>query len=113
MINNDNVFLFQVTYNTKLNVNRTYEVTAEKDGTCTLSDKDIKLYLEKCTDNKNFEKVSNHPNYTPLSEDDSFGAKQSEMVLDIQTANEQITYYYKLLMYLDNDYSDNLHEREY
>ena len=53
--------LFDFTVNINLYGSKTpvsYEVTAEKDGNSTLSDSDVRIYLEKSSDGTNYNAVS-------------------------------------------------------
>ena len=59
-----------------------YEVTAEKDESSTLSDDDVRIYLERSEDGTTYEAVSGPNSYTMIGNEDEFGASANEMILD-------------------------------
>ena len=100
----DNVFDFTIYIKATYRQAIAYEVTAEKDAASTLDNNDVRLYLEKSTDKTNYNAVLNPSSYVPIIEDDKFGAKTGEMVLDTGTTSREQTYYYKLRMWVSKDY---------
>ena len=104
----DEVFDFTVEINITGDMAIAYEVTAEKvtsgDKQSTLGDTDVKLYLEKSTDNENFKQVMAPSNYSGLTTADDFGAKVGEMVLENGITSSTAKFYYKLRMWVDEDY---------
>ncbi|MCI8548642.1 MAG: hypothetical protein HFJ38_07155 [Bacilli bacterium] len=81
-----------------------YEVTAEKQNGSTLEDNDVKLYLERSINNTSYIAVDDPSHYVPLDADDEFGAKAGEMVLDTHTTTTTQTFYYRLRMWVDQNY---------
>ena len=102
LTNNDQVFDFTVDINTTQAI--AYEVTAVKDDNATLENTDVRLYLERSLDGTKYEEVLAPSNYTPTKEDDKFGAKKGEMILDTGTVSENTSYKYRLRMWLSKDY---------
>lgn len=102
LTNNDQVFDFTVDINTTQAI--AYEVTAVKDDNSTLENTDVRLYLERSLDGTKYEEVLAPSNYTPTKEDDKFGAKKGEMILDTGTVSENTSYKYRLRMWLSKDY---------
>ena len=103
----DNVFDFTVYIKATNKQAIAYEVTAEKDASSTLGNDDVRLYLEKSTDKTNYDAIVNPTGYVPIIEDDKFGAKTGEMVLDTGTTSREQTYYYRLRMWVSKDYKVN------
>ena len=101
----DNVFDFTVYIKATNKQAIAYEVTAEKDETSTLGNNDVRIYLEKSLDKTNYEKVSDPSGYVPILENDKFGAKTGEMILDTGTTSREQTYYYRLRMWVSKDYN--------
>ena len=102
LTNNDQVFDFTVDINTTQAI--AYEVTAVKDDNSILENTDVRLYLERSLDGTKYEEVLAPSNYTPTKEDDKFGAKKGEMILDTGTVSENTSYKYRLRMWLSKDY---------
>ena len=107
----DEVFDFTVEINITGDMAIAYEVTAEKvtsgDKQSTLGDTDVKLYLEKSTDNENFTQVMAPSNYSGLTTADDFGAKAGEMVMESNATSYSVKFYYKLRMWVDENYEMN------
>lgn len=103
----DNVFDFTVYIKATNKQAIAYEVTAEKDASSTLDNNDVRLYLEKSTDKTNYDAIVNPTGYVPIIEDDKFGAKTGEMVLDTGSTSREQTYYYRLRMWISKDYKVN------
>lgn len=103
--NEDQVFDFTVSINIVGNTTISYEVTADKDLTSTLSNDEVRLYLQKSTDRTNYSnEVLNPTKYTPTDQKDEFGAEAGEMILDRGSVNTTTTYYYRLRMWVDTSY---------
>ena len=103
----DENYLFDFTININIIGNTTisYEVTAEKDSSSTLANSDVRLYLQRSLDGTNYnEEVLEPSPYDPIVEDDEFGAKAGEMVLDVGSTNKTVMYYYRLRMWVDSSY---------
>lgn len=81
-----------------------YEVTADKQDDSTLADNEVRIYLEKSEDATNYSAVANPSGYVPLSAEDAFGAQAGEMVLDVNSTNKSVKYYYKLRMWVAKNY---------
>ena len=105
LTNADQVFDFTVETNITGKQSITYEVTGEKDTSSTLSDDDVRLYLEKSEDGTTYEPVLDPTGYTPITEDDQLGAKKGEMILDTGTIQGTTKYYYKLRMWVSKNYN--------
>ena len=105
LTNADQVFDFTVETNITGKQSITYEVTGEKDTSSTLSDNDVRLYLEKSEDGTTYEPVLDPTGYTPITEDDKLGAKKGEMILDTGTIQGTTKYYYKLRMWVSKNYN--------
>ena len=105
LTNADQVFDFTVETNITGKQSITYEVTGEKDTSSTLSDNDVRLYLEKSEDGTTYEPVLDPTGYTPITEDDQLGAKKGEMILDTGTIQGTTKYYYKLRMWVSKNYN--------
>lgn len=96
---------FTVNIDITKNSTVTYEVAAEKDPTSTISDKYIKIYLQRSLNSPTYEEEVLKPTtYTGIKEDDEYGVPAGSMILDQSTTSESITYYYRLRMWLSSDY---------
>ena len=99
------VFDFTINIKTGPKMPISYEVTAIKDSSSTMGNEDVRLYLQKSLDGTNYNDEVLEPSpYTPLDVDDEFGAKAGEMVMDVGTVSEKVTYYYRLRMWVDSSY---------
>ncbi len=99
------VFDFTINIKTGPKMPISYEVTAVKDASSTMGNEDVRLYLQKSLDGTNYNDEVLEPSpYTPLDVDDEFGAKAGEMVMDVGTVSEKVTYYYRLRMWVDSSY---------
>lgn len=96
---------FTVNIDITKNSTVTYEVVAEKDPTSTIADKYIKIYLQRSLNTPTYEEAIMRPTtYTGIEKEDEYGAPAGSMILDQSTTSESITYYYRLRMWLANDY---------
>ena len=101
----NHLFDFTININIVGNTTISYEVTAEKDPSSTLANSEVRLYLQRSLDGTNYnEEVLDPSPYEPLDEDDEFGAKVGEMVLDVGSTNKTVMYYYRLRMWVDSSY---------
>ena len=103
-----NVFDFTVTVNITGKMAVKFEVTAQKAASSTLGNNDVKLYLERCTDGTSYEEIMAPSHFTPISASagtDTYGADNSEMRMDTETTQTTVTYYYRLRMWVDENYS--------
>ncbi len=99
------VFDFTINIKTGPKMPISYEVTAVKDSSSTMGNEDVRLYLQKSLDGTNYNDEVLEPSpYTPLDVDDEFGAKAGEMVMDVGSISEKVTYYYRLRMWVDSSY---------
>ncbi len=103
----NNVFDFNV--NAKISGKTTinYDVTAKKiDEKCTLTDSDVKLYLEQSTDGTTDWKEKMAPkNFTPGGEKTAEATPATEMLLTSgQFSGKNETDYYRLRMWVDESY---------
>ena len=107
----DSVFDFSVGIDIVGNDSVSYEVTASRVPQAQtreeLAYNEVKLYLEKSTDNETFTKVADPSNYVEIGGDnltDVFGASKTDMRLDSGVVSASIKYYYKLRMWVDQNY---------
>ena len=99
--------MFDFTVSTQVvNQGIMYEVVAVKDINSTLGNNDVKLYLQSGTTAGVYNKEELVPtHYTPLSDNDAFGAKAGEMVLATKEATSSGTTYLRLRMRVADDYN--------
>lgn len=101
----DQLMDFTVSIDIKKNSAVTYEVVAEKDPASTISEKYIKIYLQRSINTPTYEEEVMKPSlYTGIEKEDEYGAPVGSMILDRPTTSESITYYYRLRMWLSSDY---------
>ncbi len=82
-----------------------YEITAVKQESSTLENDDVRLYLQSGTTPNSYTKEVLQPTkYTPLDNDDKYGAKKGEMVLATIGETSTKTTYYRLRMWVDKSY---------
>ena len=96
-------FDFTMSIDMKGDFKISYEVTAEKDEASTLSDDDVRIYLERSEDGTNYEAVSGPNSYTMIGNEDEFGASANEMILDVGTVTKSVDYKYRLKMWLSKN----------
>ena len=96
-------FDFTMSIDMKGDFKISYEVTAEKDEASTLSDDDVRIYLERSEDGTTYEAVSGPNSYTMIGNEDEFGASANEMILDSGTVTKSVDYKYKLRMWLSKN----------
>ena len=99
-----NLFDFSVNAEIVGDFNISYEVTAKKDSNSTLSDNDVRLYLEKSETKDNYKVVFGPNPYKAIGEPDEFGATKDEMILDTGTVTKTSNYNYKLRMWVSENY---------
>ncbi len=104
LIDENQIFDFTVNINIVGKTAIAYEVTAEKDNNSTLQDNEVRIYLEKSNEADNYKEILEPNKYIPLTEEDEFGAKAGEMVLDTGSTIETTTYYYRLRMWVSKEY---------
>lgn len=95
-------FDFSVEADISGNVVADYEVAAEKVNNSTLSNDDVKLYLEKKNENA-YEEVMAPKNFTPLKESTDLGTLAGSMLLDKASLSKSGTVNYRLRMWVDGD----------
>ncbi len=100
----DQTYYFDFTVETSIvgDVVADYEISAEKVNTSTLSNDEVKLYLEKEV-NGTYEEVMAPKNFTPLSESTDLGTMAGTMLLDSGTVSETSTINYRLRMWVDEN----------
>ncbi len=111
---------FDFTISTNMTTSQpiSYEVTAERDNDSTLGNDEVRLYLEKYeTDSEvasgeaiEYEEVFSPKAYTPIDSEnatgeDEMGAKNTEMLLDTGEITTDKTVYYRLRMWVAEDYT--------
>lgn len=112
----DQNYLFDFTVNIDIvgSSEISYEITAEKSSSSTMNNSDIRLYLQRSLDGTNYtEEVLQPSPYVPIGDDDNFGAKEGEMILDIGTTIQSIMYYYRLRMWVSSDYEYSQESRSF
>ena len=77
-----------------------YEISAEKLETSTLSNDEVKLYLEKEVNNS-YEEVMAPKHFTPLSESTDLGTVAGTMLLDSGSVDKTSSINYRLRMWVD------------
>ena len=95
-------FDFSINTSVSGNVVANYEIAAEKVESSTLSNDEVKLYLEKEVNNS-YEEVMAPKNFTPLSESTDLGTMAGTMLLDSGSVNRTSTINYRLRMWVDAD----------
>ena len=93
-------FDFSINASISGNVVANYEIAAEKVESSTLSNNEVKLYLEKEVNNS-YEEVMAPKNFTPLSESTDLGTMAGTMLLDSGSVNKTSTINYRLRMWVD------------
>ena len=88
------MFDFTMSIEMKGDFKISYEVTAEKDESSTLSDDDVRIYLERSEDETSYVPVSGPNSYTMIRDTDEFGASSNEMILDVGTVTKSVDYKY-------------------
>lgn len=84
------------------NVVADYEISAEKLENSTLSNDEVKLYLEKMTNNK-YEEVMAPKHFTPLTESTDLGTMVGTMLLDSGSFDKSSNVKYRLRMWVDEN----------
>ena len=97
------MFDFTMSIEMKGDFKISYEVTAEKDESSTLSDDDVRIYLERSEDETSYVPVSGPNSYTMIRDTDEFGASSNEMILDVGTVTKSVDYKYRLRMWLSKN----------
>lgn len=94
---------FDFTVNTKVsgNVDLIYEVAAVKDKASTLSDDDVKIYLER-EKNGVYEQVLAPTKFIPLDKITDVGSPDGSMVLVRVTRNDNFVDNYRLRMWVSD-----------
>lgn len=105
MTSSSHLMNFTVSASMKDEAKASYEIAAIKDQKSTLANNYIKLYLERSTDGTNYTPVKEPSTYKELQKKDEYGVPKGNMVLDQVEINEEITYYYRLRMWLDSSYN--------
>ena len=95
-------FDFSVKADITGNVVANYEIAAEKVITSTLSDDEVKLYLEK-EEGGSYVEVIAPKNFTPLKESTELGTMVGTMVLTSDTLDESGLINYRLRMWVADD----------
>ncbi len=106
LIGGDQVFDFTVSVNITGDFTVAYEVVAEKQSSSTLGNQEVKLYLERSTDQANYESVMEPTYYIPLDKETTFGAPLGSMIMDTGVVDSSTVYYYRLRMWVDEEYQD-------
>ncbi len=99
-------FSFTVTVTTGNNTAVGYEVSAVKDNTSTLSNNDVRIYLEKSTTGAEgtYSSVLEPTGFSPINATTEIGTPQGEMLLHSDSTTTTRTDYYILRMWVAEDY---------
>ena len=98
----DQFFEFTVTINKKEAEAIDYEISLVKDKTSNISDRYVKVYLEKFVDNK-FVKVLDPTSFYGLEEDSVVGTKKGSMVIYDDFTGYSREERFRLRMWLSDD----------
>lgn len=79
-----------------------YEVSAEKVGDCTLTNDEVRLYLEQEKDGI-YESIMEPKAFTPISEKTSTGTPEGAMLLDSGSFTGNDDVHYRLRMWVAED----------
>lgn len=102
LTNENQYFDFSVDASISGDVVADYEISAIKDTNSTLSNDEVKLYLEKEVNN-NYEEVMAPKNYTPLNKSTDLGTMAGSMLLDSGSFSKSSSVSYRLRMWVDSD----------
>lgn len=102
LTNEEQYFDFSVKADITGNVVANYEIAAEKVITSTLSDDEVKLYLEK-EEGGSYVEVMAPKNFTPLKESTELGTMAGTMLLTSDTLDESGLINYRLRMWVADD----------
>lgn len=106
LMGGDQVFDFTVSMEITGDFTVAYEVVAEKQNTSTLGNQEVKLYLERSEDSNNYSSVMDPTYYVPSDKETTFGAPVGSMIMDTGVVNSSTIYYYRLRMWVDEEYED-------
>lgn len=109
----DENYYFDFSVNAKISgdVVANYEIAALKEESSTLSNDDVKLYLEKNINNS-YEEVMAPKNFTPLKKTTKLGTESGAMLLYEDTLFKSEVVSYRLRMWVDSDtVIDNLEKK--
>ena len=95
-------FDFSIDASIKGDVVANYEIAAEKVENSTLSNDEVKLYLEKETNNS-YEEVMAPKHFTPLTKSTELGTMAGTMLLDSGSVSKTTTINYRLRMWVDSN----------
>ena len=95
-------FDFSINASISGNVVANYEIAAEKVENSTLSNDEVKLYLEKETNNS-YEEVMAPKHFTPLTKSTELGTMAGTMLLDSGSVSKTTTINYRLRMWVDSN----------
>ena len=93
-------FQFSINVSIQGDVVADYEISAEKLETSTLSNDEVKLYLEKEVNNS-YEEIMAPKHFTPLSESTDLGTVAGTMLLDSGSVDKTSSINYRLRMWVD------------
>lgn len=96
----NNVFDFTVSAQLGDGASVQYEVAAIKDGTSTLANDEVKLYLQESSDGLSYSEVTEPKVYTPLESASATGAPRGAMTLASGTFTRSETKKYRLRMWV-------------
>lgn len=107
------VFDFNVSINVTGNFSIAYEVVAEKQKQSTLGNQEVKIYLERSSDANYYSSVLEPTHYIPLEKRTIFGSPEGSMVMDTGVVNSSVVYYYRLRMWIDENYQDARNSKDF
>ncbi len=101
-----NTFGFTVTVTTGNNTPVGYEISAVKDSNSTLSNNDVRIYLEKSTSGAEgtYSSVLEPTGFSPINATTEIGTPAGEMLLHSDSTTSTRTDYYILRMWIRSDY---------
>ena len=102
LTNENQYFDFSVSATLSGDVVAKYEIAAIKESSSTLSNDEVKLYLEKKVNDK-YEEVMAPQNYIPLTESTSLGTEVGSMLLDSASVSKSEVFQYRLRMWVADD----------
>lgn len=113
MSNDDQYFDFTIDASFDSAEEIDYEIYIEKVGTTsTISDKDIRIYLEK-QNSGTYEKVLDPKEFTPLKKKSSLGSPKGSMVLYSGSTTVDVAENYRLRMWLSDKAIETANSKDY
>ena len=102
LTNSNEYFDFNVSTKLIPNTKVQYEIVAVKDKNSTISDEDIKIYLEE-QQNGTYVRTAGPFKYTPSKDATTYGAPEGSMIIKTVTEKNTAVKNYRLRMWLSKD----------